>query len=434
MGKGPIKLGGKTTVFDNSPRSFTFRARNIHSSKEIISFFLGDSFFKENWVRLGASTKSRDGLGPLFNTKSCSTCHFMDGRGRPPVGTNEISLSLIMRLSIAGKNKNGGPKADPVYGNQLQNQAILGFLEEGSFFINYEYVYGNYTNGDEYILKKPIYTIGTYGYGKPSQKLLTSPRIAPQMIGMGLLEAVSEDVLIKLSDENDFDGDGVSGKPNYVWDHIKNKKTIGRFGWKANKASVKEQVAAAFINDIGITSSIFPNENHWFPKKISGRKKEIDLSERQLESTTFYAQTLAVPARRNVKNRSVRKGRKLFKKAKCTACHVETLKTGIHSIKALSKQTIHPYTDLLLHDMGDLLSDGREDFEATGHEWRTPPLWGIGLIKTVNKHTRYLHDGRAFSLEEAILWHGGEGEKSKQMFLKFSKKERKNMIDFLKSL
>ena len=268
--------------------------------------------------------------------------------------------------------------------------------------------------------------------------ILTSPRVAPAMIGLGLLEAIPEQDILEQADPEDLDQDGISGKVNMVWDVINEKKSLGRFGWKANQPNLRQQTAGAFLGDIGITSSLFSSENCASGQdacagSIHGGSPElIDVI---LDDTAFYSSTLGVPAQRNGDDPEVLAGQKIFKELNCQGCHRMSWETGDNEISvALAGQTIHPFTDMLLHDMGPELADGRPDFDADGQEWKTPPLWGIGLLKTVNGHTRLMHDGRARSLEEAILWHGGEGEDSRDRFKNLSAEDRSQLIRFLESL
>ena len=274
-------------------------------------------------------------------------------------------------------------------------------------------------------------------YGPIANNINISPRVANQMIGLGLLEAIDENTLLNFSDENDSNSDGISGRPNYVWDVENNSTKIGRFGWKANQPNLRQQVAAAFNGDIGITSTLFPLEN--CPPGVdcntlpNGGSPEIP--DNNLNHVTLYSSTLGVPARRNWDEIEIQEGKALFNQINCNSCHIPQIVTGNHpTIDALSNQIIRPYTDLLLHDMGDELSDNSTDFLATGNEWRTPPLWGIGLIETVNGHTRLLHDGRARNMEEAILWHGGEAENSKLAFKNLDAINREKVISFLNTL
>jgi CxxC motif-containing protein (DUF1111 family) len=290
-----------------------------------------------------------------------------------------------------------------------------------------------------YSLQKPIYEFLNLGYGALQPNTMISPRIAQQIPGLGLLEAISESSILALADVNDSNGDGISGKPNYVWDYQKQQKTLGRFGWKANQPSLFQQTASALLGDMGITSSLFPSENltalqsSIYGNIANGGSPEI--SDDNLRKTVFYIQNLAVPARRNHKDAVVLQGKQVFEELGCAKCHTPKMQTSTdYPVAQLRNQTIRPYTDMLLHDMGEGLADNRPDFEANGNEWRTPPLWGIGLINLVNKHTNFLHDGRARNLEEAILWHSGEGENSKKKFTQKQKADRDALIKFLESL
>ena len=284
----------------------------------------------------------------------------------------------------------------------------------------------------------PVYSVEDPQFGPIHPEVMISPRIAPANIGMGLLEAIPEEINLGLADPDDADGDGISGRANYVWNVRNGKLTLGRFGWKANQPSVEQQVAGAFLGDIGITSSLFPEQN--CPKAQSACAQapnggEPELTENRLEKVTIYTQTLAVPAMRNAEDDEVEQGARLFVHSQCSACHTPKYETGDdHPLEALRGQVIYPYTDLLLHDMGERLADHRPDGLASGAEWRTPPLWGIGLVEVVNGHTFFLHDGRARNLEEAILWHEGEAKESRDNFMGLTLEERNALLKFLGSL
>jgi len=399
-------------------------------------FGVGKSLFNLNWVVSPASTTARDGLGPLFNSRSCSGCHFNDGRGRAPLFNGEFSHGLLLRLSI-GEDTNGAPIGDANYKGQLQDQSIPTVATEGGFAVNYTTITGEYLDGATYELRDPTYTLINISLGDTNGNLKISPRVANQMIGLGLLEAISETTLKSFTDETDLNSDGISGRLNYVWDVQTKQLEIGKFGWKANQPNILQQVAGAFNGDMGITSSLFPDEN--CPPNIdcttipNGGTPEIP--DDDLQKVVLYSSTLAVPGRRNWKDQTVLEGKQIFKELNCIACHIPKITTGVHpTITALSNQIIRPYTDLLLHDMGEGLSDNRPDFLAQGNEWRTQPLWGIGLIETVNGHTNLLHDGRARSIEEAILWHGGEAKNSKEDFTKLTAEQRAKLIGFIKTL
>lgn len=426
--------GGQASVFNSSPEAFGFFAKNL-TFDEQSDFGIGNSFFRQSWVSSPSSTTARDGLGPFFNSNNCSSCHFKDGRGRPPSFDGQLGRGLLLRLSLAGINANGSSFSDPIYGSQLQDNAILGQTVKGKYSTIYETITETFADGTIINLQKPIYQINSLGYGAIANGILVSPRIANQIIGLGLLEAVSESTILGFAVANSKNG--ISGKANYVYDVESNSQKLGRFGWKANQPSLRQQVAGAFSGDMGITSSIFPKENVPFGVDASqipnGGSPEISNS--NFDKVVLYSSSLAVPVRRNFDNQNVLKGKQIFNEIECASCHVAKMQTGnSYSIVALRNQTIRPYSDLLLHDMGDDLADNAPDFLANGNEWRTPPLWGIGLIKTVNNHTKLLHDGRANNIEEAILWHGGEGQNAKNKYKQLSIEQRNLLLEFINSL
>ena len=430
------ELGGDTTAFTATRNAFGLPARNLEAA-ERRTFAVGNSFFRQNWVTAPASTEARDGLGPTFNAMSCSACHHLDGRGRPPAGPEDGQPGLLLRLSVPGRDAHGGPLPEPVYGGQLQDRAILGVPVEGEFIIVYREVPGTFADGESYSLRHPEYRIRNLAFGAMEPGVMQSPRVAPAIIGMGLLEAIPAADIIAAADPDDADADGISGRVNMVWDVRAGAPALGRFGWKANQPTVEQQTAGAFLGDLGITSPLFPAENCPAAQgdcrsAPSGGAPEIGAE--RLGKVTRYTQTLAVPAMRGVDDPQVRQGARLFAAAGCALCHTPRHVTGTSDIAALRGQVIYPYTDLLLHDMGAELADGRPDFGAGGREWRTPPLWGIGLVATVNGHTMFLHDGRARNLTEAILWHGGEGAASRDAFKGLTKGERAALIRFLESL
>lgn len=431
-------LGGATTREDASRNSFGLPAPGLTNEQRRF-FERGDSFFTQNWVTAPASTDARDGLGPLLNAASCSSCHVLDGRGAPPDPTGQqANLGLLMRISVPGEDPlTGASLPDPNYGGQIQDRSIQGVAAEALIDTQWLTVAGVYADGTGWELRSPSYELSNLAYGPVDTDLLMSPRLAPQVFGMGLLEAIPEATLRDLADPDDADSDGISGRLNFVWDQRLDESVIGRFGWKANVATVEQQVAGAFHGDIGITSSLHPAENCSAAQvacsdAITGGHPE--LTDERLEAVTFYNSTLAVPAMRDVESDQVQSGAKLFDSIGCAGCHTQTLQTGSSSIGVLANQTIHPYTDLLLHDMGAGLADGRPDFEATETEWRTPPLWGLGLIDDVNGQRFLLHDGRARTIDEAILWHGGEGQASNDQFQALSAQDRAALIAFLEAL
>ncbi|MCA9664959.1 MAG: thiol oxidoreductase [Myxococcales bacterium] len=428
--------GGDVTVFDDTRDAFSRPAPALDGERSG-NFFVGDSFFTDNWVTAPASTDSRDGLGPLYNARSCATCHFKDGRGRP-ADAGQPMIQLLVRLSVPGEDAHGGPKPEPTYGGQLNPRAIEGVTGEGDAAIRWVAVPGRYGDGSSYELRRPELSFENLGYGPMSSDVLTSARVAPGVYGLGLIEAVDEATIMAWADPDDRDGDGISGRANRVYDAASGQTVLGRFGWKANQPSLRQQNAGAFLGDIGITTPLFGEENCSAAQADCKAATSGGMPEATtliLDRVTFYTRMLAVPGRRDVDNPDVLRGRALFREARCDACHRPSMTTGtLADAPELSKQTIWPYTDVLLHDMGDDLADGRPDFLADGREWRTPPLWGLGLVQRVNRHDNLLHDGRARGFAEAILWHGGEGEAAREAFRTMSAEDRAALVRFLESL
>jgi CxxC motif-containing protein (DUF1111 family) len=378
-----------------------------------------------------------DGLGPLYNRANCSGCHRLAGRGRPPLGQGAAMLSMLVRLSVPGTGGHGAPRPHPAYGAQLQERAIAGVAPEGRAIVEYRRVDGRYADGEPYTLRKPNYGFYQLAYGQFTDNVMYSARVAPALIGLGLLEAVDDREILARADAGDRDGDGISGRPNRVWDHAAGTHRLGRFGWKANHPSVLQQNAHALVGDMGLTSSLVPRESCTEAQtacRTTAASGTPEITDERLRALAFYVRMLAPPGRRGVDDPVVRRGERLFEKAGCGACHTPRMTTGPDPVMALAHREFQPYSDLLLHDMGEGLADGRPDFAASGAEWRTPPLWGIGLVEAVNKHTLFLHDGRARGLAEAILWHGGEGEAAKQAFRHMAKAERAALLAFLGSL
>lgn len=425
--------GGDATVFVEGSTAFSQSVPGLNR-EDHRAFAVGNNFFNDNWVTAPASTVGRDGLGPLFNAQSCSSCHLFDGRAAPPTSNEDPERGLLLRLSIMGPD--GVPLPEPSYGDQLQDRAITDAPAEGRIVIDYAEVPGAFADGTTYSLLKPTYSIADLAYGPMAENVMISPRIAPAMFGVGLLEAVAEATVLAGADPDDVDGDGISGRPNMIIG-ADGTAVLGRFGWKANVPTVNDQNAGAFLGDIGITTPVRTDENcttvqGQCQQAINGGTPEVD--ELKLDRVTFYTRTLAVPARREVGAADTTAGEALFAQAGCVSCHSPQLVTGESDIAQLSEQTIRPYTDLLIHDMGEGLADGRPDQSATGTEWRTAPLWGIGLVDDVSGHSRFLHDGRARNLEEAILWHGGEAAASQRQFVAMTAEQRRQLLIFLESL
>ena len=459
------KAGGETTVFEVGRNAFSFPAANIDEAGRT-TFAIGNSFFRRNWVEAPSSTTARDGLGPHFLARSCGGCHVQDGRGAPPTAlknglATEQPIALLFRLSVLGAD--GKPRPEPTYGHQFTVAAAQDVKAEGKVRIQYTELPGRFADGTAYGLRKPRYSFSQLGYGPMDKKTLVSPRIAPQMIGMGLLEAIDEQDITRNAEAQAAAGNGIKGMPNRVFDVYANRTVIGRFGWKGNVGTVAHQTASAFNGDIGITSEHFPQEE-CMPRQsdcaaaprgnsailatsapaasaatsaragTAPKGTPVEIDNATLEKVIAYTATLAVPARRNFNDVDVRRGQALFAQAQCAVCHRPSYTTGASRFPALARQKIFPYTDLLLHDMGPGLADGRPDELASGQQWRTPPLWGIGLVPDVNDHSFLLHDGRARNVLEAILWHGGEAEAARQQVLKMKRAEREALVKFVNSL
>ena len=430
--------GGAATSFATPNRdAFSHPSANMSFERKL-DFEVGDGVFVKIWVSSPSSTRSSDGLGPLFNARSCQSCHVKDGRGRPPV-PGDPAVSMVLRLS-AGP---GGRQPDPAYGGQLQNRSVQGVPAEGGMTTAWEEIPVRLAGGASASLRRPRYELAGLRYGPPAPDLLMSPRTAPPMIGVGLLEAVPERDILARADPDDRDGDGISGRPNRVWSDEHGRVMLGRFGWKAGQPTLVQQAAAAFRGDIGISTPLYPAPwGDCTERQAACRNAPhgddgggAEAGETLFDLLMFYTRNLAVPARRDLDDPQVLRGKRLFYESGCTACHTPKFVTRRDSIgPEQSFQLIWPYTDLLLHDMGPGLADGRPEGEATGREWRTPPLWGIGLTEAVNGHSFFLHDGRARGLLEAVLWHGGEAEAAKQKVVEMTNEEREALLAFLRSL
>jgi len=415
-------------------------------------FKLGNALFRKLWVSSPSSTKASDGLGPFYNARSCQRCHLKDGRGHPPENEEDSAISMFLRLSIPPQT-DAEKKAiasgalshipEPTYGTQLQDFAVPGLKAEGRMSIRYQEIPVVLKDGTRISLRKPIYSVTGAAYGPLHKDVLLSPRIAPQMIGLGLLGAIHDDDLLVNADPLDKNRDGISGRISWVGPEVNRK--IGRFGWKASTPTVREQSAGAFAGDIGISSPDVPR--HWGdctekqvlcleqPNGVQKNLGDTEAPDPILDLVTFYSRNLAVPQRRNVSDAKVLNGKEIFYSLACATCHRPKYVTSRQAIdKEHRFQLIWPYSDLLLHDMGEGLADNRAVGSANGQEWRTAPLWGIGLTRTVNGHTYFLHDGRARNLTEAILWHGGEGQASRDAFAGLSSADRDALIKFLESL
>jgi CxxC motif-containing protein (DUF1111 family) len=421
--------GGLATAFDETSKAFGHEVEGLDTRQGEVHA-LGDAAFEQTFVSAPAPINS--GLGPVFNNVSCISCHHNDGKGTPTAGF--VNSSLLFRLSISGTDINGGPLFISGFGGQLQDVSIFGKQPEANINISYSNVAIAYPDGETVTLRKPAYTVTNSYQTLPSNYLL-SPRLAPPVFGLGLLQNIPEATILSFADENDTDGDGISGKVNYVYNSFTQQRELGRFGLKANTSNILLQVASAYHQDMGITNYVFTKESSYGQSQNDNLNDDPELADSTINQVAFYIKTLAVPARRNVLDADVQKGKQLFTQINCSGCHKPVMQTGVDvTLAAINNQRIQPFTDLLLHDMGDDLADGRPDFLATGKEWRTATLWGIGLFAKTNGTPFYLHDGRARTIEEAILWHGGEALQSKTKFMQLNKPERINLLKFIQSL
>ena len=456
-----------------SANSFEQRSATITDIGRIRAFNIGNDFFANPWVPNRASTSNRDGLGPLLNSTACQNCHIRDGRGQlshqpeqqPLILDNSSLLIRTARGDITPEQRQQQLRSqianvgDTAVGGQLQQRANPGIQPEGVVSVSYQPQTVTFADGYSVELRKPVWTLtSTYdkagiGFDKDT---IFSPRNAPPMIGLGLLSLIAFDEIVANSDKDDRDGDGISGRANWVWNEQTQAVSLGRFGWKAGQPTIAQQAAGAFLNDMGLTSKLFPTEvcmphQQDCLKAPNGNGDSTgtyayEVADKVFDNIEFYSWNLAVPQRRNAYGPEVQRGKQLFFAAGCAGCHREQYTTGTRAdFPELSQQTIYPYTDMLLHDMGPALADftidnnpAAEDaiteFLATAREWRTPPLWGLGLTQVVNPKATFLHDGRARTIMEAVLWHGGEAENARQAVLRFDQSQRNALLAFLEDL
>lgn len=451
-----LRPGGATTVPLGPSPSLILPAANLGDARKA-DYYAGKALATQPWVRAPTQTDARDGLGPVYHARSCLACHVKGGRGqageheRPPLAT-------LVRLSRPGRGPHGEPVPDPVYGPQLQPQSTSlshqlrgqagadayeaeGAPPEARVRISWEPAEFDYPDGTRLTLRTPTLLLDRFGYGALAADTRATLRHTPSLAGMGLLELVPQAEVDRVTDPDDRDGDGISGRVNRVWDPELKTHRPGRFGLKANQPSVRVQVAAALSGDMGLSSPVFPQQpcTTLQPRceaAPNGNDADgFEVSESLLSSLVFFTMSIGVPQRRRPDDPTVKKGEALFVEVGCDACHTPSFVTGSDpAFPHLSGQTIWPYTDLLLHDMGQGLDDGREDYDASGREWRTPPLWGAGLARAMHERVGFLHDGRARTIEEAIVWHDGEARASRERFAALEVSDRRALIAFVRSL
>jgi CxxC motif-containing protein (DUF1111 family) len=443
--------GAATVRAITTANAFSQHSANMPFAREM-DFKLGNALFRKTWVAAPSSTKASDGLGPLYNARGCQDCHLKDGRGHTPATPDASRVSMFLRLSVPGGPVPEGiadwiaTSPDPTYGGQLQDLAAPGHPAEGRMDITWTESPVTLADGTTVSLRAPAYSFTDPAFGPPAADIMLSPRVAPQMIGLGLLEAIPAADILALADEDDANRDGISGRPQIVPSVEFGTPMLGRFGFKAGAPTVKEQSAGAFAGDMGLSTPLHPDP--WGECTTAqatcvdaphGQETDtrdgLEVDKPSLDLVTFYSRNLGVPERRDIDDPQVLKGKELFYALNCQGCHTSKHVTNrLDGQPEQSFQLIWPYTDLLLHDMGPGLADNRPEGRATGSEWKTPPLWGIGLTFQVSGHTEYLHDGRARSLLEAILWHGGEAQFQRDAVAAMQPEDREALLAFLGSL
>lgn len=445
--------GAQTVRARKTADAFSQPSENLSFDQEL-DFKVGNGMFRRVWVSAPSSTLASDGLGPLYNARSCQRCHLKDGRGHPPEGPEDSAVSMFLRVSVPAPDvaqtedfiDGTHPTApDPVYGNQLQDFSLAGIAPEYRLSVTYDEIEVPLSGGEHAILRAPTYEAVDLGYGPLASAAMLSPRVAPQMIGMGLIEAIPSEDILEAADPDDADGNGISGRPQIIRSTVYDRPMLGRFGHKAGNATVEDQVADAFSGDMGISSPVHPAgwgectaKQQACVAALDGGDPEqggLEIDRIGLDLVTFYSRNLGVPARRDLDDPAVLRGREVFYDTGCADCHRPNYVT--HRLRGqdpASFQLIWPYTDLLLHDMGDGLADNRPEGRADGREWRTAPLWGIGMTETVSGHSYFLHDGRARTLLEAVLWHGGEAGPARDRVVDMPPADRAALIRFLESL
>jgi CxxC motif-containing protein (DUF1111 family) len=438
-------LSADVFTVDRADQQAYSEPASVLDARQRQTFLVGRNVFHRQWASI-VSLNGDWGLGPTFVADRCSACHVHAGRGAPPAPGEQL-LSLLVRISIPGTDAHGGPMPHPAYGDQLQNRSLDGshvdlayagapVPPEAALYLDWETHVVPLGDGEAVELRSPKLRIEQLNFGALGADTMTSLRMASPVFGLGLLEAVAESTLLEVARAQKTQG--YDGRLNYVWDPASGSRRPGRFGWKANQPSIRMQVATAAIGDMGLSSRYFPNQNCPPVQAICARHLPGNFPEiinYEIDALELWMHGLAVPARRNMRDPQVLRGEALFSQARCAVCHVPQMKTGAFApMKQLSHRTFRAYTDLLLHDMGEGLADGRPEFLAGPRDWRTAPLWGLGLAQVVSGSTALLHDGRARNVTEAILWHGGEALPAREAFRMMRRDEREALVRFVESI
>lgn len=456
--------GGETSVSTRPFASLEKPAANMDNELKP-NFHAGKALARQPWIKAPTATTARDGLGPVYNARTCLACHIKGGKGTIPDNSDQAISTTLVRLGKPNDHSSATPALlqekglipHPVYGDQIQHQSTSlahqlrhnksaqniphDVAPEAYMYVQWHESHFTYPDGTQVTLRRPSLDFRYLGYGPLGDDTLFSIRVAPSIHGMGLLELIKQEDINALADANDENQDGISGRINQVWDVKTQSVQPGRFGLKSNKPTLEIIIAAAFTNDIGITNYLFPDQpctqqQVRCQKQVTGNDEEgVELPKHLLELVVNFNRNLAPLKRDKAENKTVLQGRELFYQTGCNQCHQPRFVTGESEHFAhLSNQEIWPYTDLLLHDMGPDLADNRPEFLASGQEWRTAPLWNIGKQPDVNGSHVLLHDGRARNVEEAILWHGGEAQSAKDKFTHLPSEKREALKAFVYSL
>ncbi len=393
---------------------------------------IGEKLFRRMWVSAPTVTHANDGLGPLYDARSCAACHPAARQGRPPDPATPDDRGVGYAVKLSG---------DPVYGRQLQTNAVLGFAVEGRPVLTYREETVRFPDGDTATLRRPVLSVADLNYGPLAEATAIAARVAPSVRGMGLLERIPEADILAGADPLDGDGDGIAGRPNWVAPD--GARQLGRFGWKAVHPTLHRQNSEAFSLDIGMSTPAYPDpwgdctpaqtECRNAPHGDSPQYEGLEIPSTVIGLIDGYLRNL--PPDGGLEPQRDEAGSALFAATGCAACHrpsFTTVEDPAHP--ALSRRTIFPYSDLLLHDLGDDLADGVTMGEARGRDWRTTPLWGMKRLADSDGDLALLHDGRARSVTEAILWHGGEGEKARSTFMALPRGDREKLVRFVLGL
>lgn len=433
----PAELSaGNATVFMSSISAYDTPAPWVTGS--LMSRFLrGDKLYDDPRTS-DQYDPVQGGLGPLYAGFSCGSCHNNAGRTYPSLFADGGSGKGFSSQLVYITRQNGAFFRQ--YGRVLHDQSIVGVEAEGKLSVRYEEKEYSFPDGEKYSLITPHYTITEwYADSIAPEDLIIDVHIPLRHVGMGQIMALDTDELKRLATQSNYPEYGISGRLSIITE--RNKQYVGVGGNKAHHADLT--VELGFSSDLGVTNDRFPLEVcEGQSQNIGYSHYGIQISTKDMEDVDLYMYALGVPARRNVNNPVVKKGEEKFQEAKCHLCHTPTLHTRQDApvllngtrLPWLCNQTIHPYSDFLLHDMGPGLDNHVRVGSAYSYEWRTTPLWGLGLQETVNGHTHFLHDGRARNLIEAIMWHDGEGAVSRELFARMNKEDRDAIIAFLNSL